>query len=88
MLFSRLFLYLDKNQLLNKNQFGFRPNSSTQFAITLIHDKLIKNIDNGLYTCCIFLDLSKAFDTVNHTILLWKLYHYFGIRGTAPYLIQ
>ena len=49
MLFSRLFSYLDKNQLLNKNQFGFRPNSSTQFAISTIHDKLIKNIDNGLY---------------------------------------
>ena len=88
MLFSRLFSYLDKNQLLNKNQFGFRPNSSTQFAISTIHDKLIKNIDNGLYTCCIFLDLSKAFDTVNHTILLWKLYHYFGIRGTALHLIE
>ena len=88
MLFSRLFSYLNKNQLLNKNQFGFRPNSSTQFAISTIHDKLIKNIDNGLYTCCIFLDLSKAFDTVNHTILLWKLYHYFGIRGTALHLIE
>ena len=88
MLFSILFSYLDKNQLLNKNQFGFRPNSSTHFAITTIHDKLIKNIDNGLYTCCIFLDLSKAFDTVNHTILLWKLYHYFGIRGTALHLIE
>ena len=70
LLFSRLFSYLDKNQLLNKNQFGFRPNSSTQFAISTIYDKLIKNIDNGLYTCCIFLDLSKAFDMVNHTILL------------------
>ena len=61
MLFSRLLSYLDKNQLLSKNQFGFRPNSSTQFAISTIHDKIIKNIDNGLYTCCIFLDLSKAF---------------------------
>ena len=88
MLFSRLFSYLDKNQLLSKNQFGFRPNSSTQFAINTIHDKLIKNIDNGLYTCCIFLDLSKAFDTVNHTVLLWKLHHYFGIRGTALHLIE
>ena len=82
MLFSRLFSY-DKNQLLN-----IQPNSSTQFAISTIHDKLIKNIDNGLYTCCIFLDLSKAFDTVNHRILLWKLYHYFGIRGTALHLIE
>ena len=37
-----------------------------KYAISTIHDKLIKNIDNGLYTCCIFLELSKAFDTVNH----------------------
>ena len=88
MLFSRLFSYLDKNQLLSKNQFGFLPNSSTQFAISTIPDKIIKNIDNGLYRCCIFLDLSKAFDTVNHTILLWKLHHYFGIRGTALHLIE
>ena len=87
-LFSRLFSYLDKNQLLSKNQFGFRPNSSTQFAISTIHHKQIKNIDNGLYTCCIFLDLSKAFDTVNHTVLLWKLHHYVGIRGTALHLIK
>ena len=66
MLFSRLFSYLDKNQLLSKNQFGFRPNSSTQVVISTMHDKLIKIIDNNLYTCCIFLDLSKAFDMVNH----------------------
>ena len=88
MLFSRLLSYLDKNQLLSKNQFGFRPNTSTRFATSTIHDKIIKNIDNVLYTCCIFLDLSKAFDTVNHTILLWKLHHYFGIRGTALHLIE
>ena len=59
MLFSRLFSYFDKNQLLSKNQFGLRPNSSTQLAISTKHDKLIKNIDNGLYTCCIFLDHQK-----------------------------
>ena len=75
MLFSRLLSYLDKNQLLSNNQFGFRPNSSTPFAISTIHDKLIKNIDNNLCTYCIFLDLSKAFDTANHKVLLWKLHH-------------
>ena len=49
---------------------------------------LAVSYNNGLYTCCIFLDLSKAFDTVNHTILLWKLHHYFDIRGTALHLIE
>ena len=44
---------------------------------------MLKNIDKGLYSCCIFLDLSKAFDTADNKILLSKLHNYFGIRGTA-----
>ena len=69
-IFSRLYSYLEKKQLLNNNQFGFRPNSSTAFAISSLYDKLINNIDNGLFSCCVFLGFSKAFDTVDHKILL------------------
>ena len=73
--------FIEKNNLHCENQFDFRKNSSTVLAINSIYDKFINNIDQNLYTCCLFLDLSKAFDTVDHHILLDKLYRNFGIRG-------
>jgi hypothetical protein len=74
--------YFNKKDLFYKYQFGFRKNYSTTLALIEITDNFLKSIDNGLYTCGIFLDFSKAFDTVNHEILLGKLKHY-GIRGLA-----
>ena len=82
LMYNRLMDFLDKNEVLYNGQFGFRTKHSTSHAILLITDKIQKAIENKLFSCGIFLDLSKAFDTVNHHILLRKLENY-GIRGIA-----
>ena len=74
--------FIVKHNLLYENQYGFRSKHSTLHAVISITDKIQKAIDQGYYSCGIFLDLSKAFDTVNHPILLDKL-EYYGIRGLA-----
>ena len=66
--------------ILTPFQFGFRENNFTELAITTFYDKLLKNLDKNKITCSIFLDLKKAFDSLNHEILFQKLYHY-GFRG-------
>ena len=63
-------------------QFGFREGFTTEFAILDIYEKLLYNLDKGLVTCSIFLDLSKAFDSVSHNILLRKMERY-GLKGPA-----
>ena len=79
---KRLYNFLEHNNILYKNQFGFRKNNSTTFALLQITEKIKETIDNRKYGCGIFIDLRKAFDTVNHNILLTKLEHY-GIRNKA-----
>ena len=72
--------FIDNNNILSSNQYGFRANNSTELAVTTIYDEFLENLDRKLYTCAIFLDIKKAFDAIDHQILLKKLYHY-GFRG-------
>ena len=80
LVYKQLTSYIEKYKIINECQFGLRKGHSTEQAITEITDNLKKSIDNNLYTCGVFLDFAKAFDTVNHAILLKKLEKY-GIRG-------
>ena len=77
---EQLVNYLERHSILYQYQFGFRKGHSTAQAIAEIADNLRKSIDNNMYTCGVFLDFSKAFDAVNHNILLKKMEQY-GIRG-------
>ena len=81
-MYKRLIDYIHENGILTDCQYGFRSNGSTNYAIIELVDKITKAIENNEFTVGIFLDLSKAFDTVNHDILLSKLYFY-GIRGSC-----
>ena len=77
---KRLYHFLELHNVLFDNQFGFRKNNSTSYALMEITEKIKESIDNGKYGCGIYIDLRKAFDTVNHNILIKKLEHY-GVRG-------
>lgn len=79
---TRLNAFLERNKLLHNNQFGFRKNHSTTHALIEVVDKISEAIDDRKITVGVFLDLSKAFDTIKHDILFSKLAHY-GIRGVA-----
>ena len=66
--------FLKSRNLLCNYQSGFRKNHSTDFCLSFLNDKILKGFDQGLTTCMILIDLQKAFDTMDHDILLQKLY--------------
>ena len=86
-LHKRLYKYITKYNILYKYQFSFREGHSITQALVEITDRLRLAIDKQELTCGIFIDLTKAFDTVDHNILLQKMFNY-GIRGNVQNLFQ
>jgi hypothetical protein len=80
--YSRFYNFVLKNNILFENQFGFQTAKSTYMALMILYDKISEALDKGEHVIGIFVDLRKAFDTIDHSILLSKL-SYYGIRGVA-----
>ena len=82
LMYARVISFLNQQNLFNNFQFGFRKNHSTSHACSLIIEEIVHAFEDKRYVLGIFLDLLKAFDTLDHQILLNKLHHC-GIRGLA-----
>ena len=78
--YNKMINFIDKYNILTKEQYGFRKNMGTDTALANYIDSIIKNLNNNQVTVSIFMDLSKAFDVLNHDILKCKLEHY-GFRN-------
>ena len=87
LIYNRLVTFITENKILSELQFGFQKNKSTEQAVTSIVSALDQAKSEKKSSYCVFLDFAKAFDTVNHEILLSKLDHY-GIQGTSNSLFK
>ena len=80
LVYNRVISHINDNKLLYEYQFGFQKGKSTHLAIMMLVDKITEAFDQGENVVGVFLDFSKAFDTVDHNILLQKMDKY-GITG-------
>ena len=74
--YNQVYEYFSKNNWFYKSQYGFRPKHSTEFAVIEFIDRIYKHLDNNANPLAVLCDLSKAFDTLDHSILLSKLKYY------------
>ena len=80
LVYNRMLKFIDKHKILSSQQFGFRKNMGTETALANYIDYILSGLKDKKYTVSIFMDLSKAFDVLNHDILKSKLEHY-GFRN-------
>ena len=86
-LYNQLYEYFNSNNLLAEQQYGFRSNHSTEYATIKFVDHISKEMESGNTPAALYIDLSKAFDTLSFDILLYKLSHY-GIKDNAFNLLK
>ena len=81
-IYQRTYGFMESTGQIYNSQYGFRSQHSCESAVAKLTSEIIKGKQNGMYTLALFLDLSKAFDTLEHKVLLDKMYRY-GIRGSS-----
>ena len=86
-IFNQIHAYFTAHNLYYSGQYGFREKHSTQLAALELVDRITRDLDIGNTPISIFIDLSKAFNTLDHNILLSKL-HYYGVTGSALQLLR
>ena len=86
-IYNQIYQYFERNNLFYTSQYGFKKKHSCEHALLETVDRILQNIDKSNDPFCVYIDLSKAFDVLNHTILLEKL-KYYGFDVDAILLIQ
>ena len=83
----RMMNHISNNNILSPSQFGFRRGHSTYMPLLILQDTITKGFEHNKFTCGLYLDLKKAFDTVEHKILFSKL-HAYGFSGIFLNLLE